>query len=114
MNTPTTLYRTTRAIWFFFSVIEALLLLRFVLKLFGANAGAPFTELIYGITAFFIAPFLYVFGTPAVGGSVIEFSTLLAMLVYWLLAIGIIKLVAMNRPIPQTEAARGLEEQDHA
>jgi len=35
------------------------------------------------------------------------------MLVYWVVAWGIIKLVVMNRPLDEREAERGLEKQDN-
>jgi hypothetical protein len=47
-----------------------------------------------------------------VGGSIFEWSTLLAMLVYWFLFAGIIKLVVMNRPVRQFEAEAKLAAED--
>ncbi len=114
MTQQESLYRTTRVIWYIFYAIEVLLLFRFALKLFGANVAAGFTQLVYGLSQIFVAPFLYVFGSPAAGGSVVEISTLLAMLVYWVIAWGIVKLIVMNRPIDTFEAQRNLEAQDQA
>jgi len=48
--------KLTRAIYFIFGLIEALLLIRFVLKALGANAEAGFAQFIYGITGPLIAP----------------------------------------------------------
>lgn len=107
------LYRSTRIIWMFFATIEILLLFRFALKLLGANEAAGFTEFIYSISAAFLAPFSYVFGTNAIGDSVFEWSTLLAMVVYWFIALGIIKLLAMSRDINSYEASRELKMQDN-
>lgn len=114
MNSETTLYRTTRIVWYIFYVIEALLLFRFLLKLTGANAQAGFTDFIYSISGIFVAPFRFVFGTNSVGESVFEWSTLLAMLVYWVIVWGVIKLIVMGRDIDKPEAERGLEIQDNA
>lgn len=87
--------------------------IRFVLKLLGANAGAGFTSLIYSVTHPFVAPFLGVFKiSRIVEGSVFEWTTLLAMLVYWLLAIAIIKLFLMSKSVSTPEAAVKLEEQE--
>ena len=108
------MYRSTRFIWYVFYVIEVLLGLRFALKLLAANSGAGFTELIYGVSGIFAAPFLYVFKTPVVGGSVFETGTLLAMVVYWILAWGIVKLISMNRSVDTNEAREVLESQDNA
>lgn len=114
MSTNETMYRTTRYVWYIFYVIETLLGLRFILRLLAANPGAAFTDLIYNLSAIFLAPFQYVFGTPSVEGSALELSTLLAMIVYWLIAWGIVKLIVMNRPVNQYEAEHTLEEQDNA
>lgn len=113
MNNKETMYRTTRYVWYFFSVIEVILLLRFALKLLAANSGAGFTQLIYNISSVFVTPFQYVFKAPTAGGSVVEFSTLLALFVYWVIAWGIVKLIVMNRPVNEQEAERSLETQDN-
>jgi YggT family protein len=107
-----TLYKSTKLIWYVFYVIETLLVFRFLLKLLAANPGAGFSQFIYGLSSVFVAPFRFVFGNNAVGGSVFEWSTLLAMGVYWILFWGIIKLVVMNRPIDHQTAEAGLEVQD--
>jgi len=112
MSNDRNLYKTTQIIWYVFYVIEALLLFRFALKLLGANAGAGFTNLIYSITSVPLAPFQYVFSPNSVGGSVFEWSTLLAMLVYWFIAWAIIKLVVMGRKVNQYDAEDGLDKQD--
>jgi hypothetical protein len=83
--------KVTRAIYLIFGVIEALLLIRFVLKALGANAEAGFAQLIYGITGPLVAPFAGIFGTPqAASGATLELHTLIAVVIYalvaWLLA----------------------------
>lgn len=112
MTNEKALYKSTKVIWYFFYVIETLLLFRFLLKLFAANPSAGFTNFIYTLSSIFMAPFRFVFQNNAVGGSVFEWSTLLAMLVYWVLFWGIIKLVLVNRPVDQVDAKVGLEVQD--
>ncbi len=88
-NSPTTkpLFKGTQIVWYFISLLEVLLVFRFVLKLTGANAAAGFTSFIYTITWPFTAPFLAVFPRTVVQGSVFEWTTLLAMLVYWLIGV---------------------------
>jgi hypothetical protein len=113
-NSPRTkpLYRGTQIVWYILGVIEALLLIRFILKFLGANASATFTSLIYTLTYPFAAPFLGVFRLTRIVGTTIEWTTLLAMLVYWLLAIAIIRLFLMGRSVSTPEAALKMEEQE--
>lgn len=106
------LYRGTQIVWYIFGIIEAILLIRFLLKLIGANPAAGFTDFIYTLSYPFVSPFLYVVGSPSLGGSVFEWTTLLALFIYWLVAWGIIRLITMNRPVTTYEAHRKLEEQD--
>ncbi|MES2623197.1 MAG: YggT family protein [Patescibacteria group bacterium] len=106
------LYRGTQIVWYILGIIEILLAFRFVLKLLGANAGAGFTSFIYNITYVFASPFLTVFrSTRVIEGSVFEWTTLLAMVVYWIIAFGIIKLFLMGRAVSTPEAAVKLENQ---
>ncbi|MES2985631.1 MAG: YggT family protein [Patescibacteria group bacterium] len=114
-TSPTTkpIYRGTQVVWYILGIIEVLLAFRFVLKLLGANAAAGFTSFIYNVTYIFAAPFLSVFrSTRVVEGSVFEWTTLLAMVVYWVVAAGIIKLLLMGRTVSTPEAAVKLDHQD--
>lgn len=107
------IYRGTQVVWYILGIIEALLAFRFVLKLLGANPVAGFSRFIYEITYIFATPFLAVFNnTRIVSGSVFEWTTLLAMLVYWMLAMGIIKLFLMGRTVSTPEAAVKLDNQE--
>jgi uncharacterized membrane protein len=79
--------KITRAIYLLFGLIEALLVIRFVLKALAANAEAGFAQLIYGVTAPLVAPFMGLFGTPqAASGAVLELHTLIAVVIYALVA----------------------------
>jgi hypothetical protein len=49
-----------------------------------------------------------------VSGSIFEWTTLLAMLVYWMLAIGIINLFLMGKTVSTPEAAVKLDAQENA
>lgn len=113
-NSPTTkpLYRGTQIVWYILGVLEALLVFRFVLKLLAANPSAGFSKFIYGITYVFAAPFLSVFRISQVDSSVFEWTTLLAILVYWIIALGIIKLFLMGKTVSTPEAAVKLENQE--
>ena len=106
------LYRGTQVIWYVLGLIEALLAFRFVLKLLGANPNAGFTDIIYTLTYPLAAPFLNVFRISQVSGSVFEWTTLLAMVVYWLVALGILKALVMSKAVTTPEAAAKLETQE--
>lgn len=113
-NSPTTkpLYRGTQIVWYILGLLELLLMFRIILKLLGANPSAGFTSFIYGVTYIFAAPFIGVFRITYVEGSVFEWTTILAMLVYWIIAMGIVKLLLMGKTVSTPEAADKLNNQD--
>ena len=113
-NSPSTkpLYRGTQIVWYVLGIVEVLLAFRFFLKLLGANPDAGFSGFIYGITYLFAAPFLSVFRVTEVAGNVLEWTTLLAMFVYLVLAYGIIKLFLMGKTVSTPEAAVKLNAQE--
>src|SRR5687768_2695399 len=113
-SSPTTkpLYRGTQIVWYILGFIEILLAFRLVLKMLAANPAAGFTSFIYGTTYIFAAPFLNVFRVSRVEGSVFEWTTLLAMFVYLVVAWGIIKLFLMGKTVSTPEAAVKLEQQE--
>src|SRR3989339_252857 len=92
-NSQTTEY----IVYFLFGILEILLAFRLILKLMGASLGSTFVGLIYGITRIFILPFEGIFRRGFTQGiettSVIEPSTLVAIIVYAVLAWGIVKLI---------------------
>lgn len=103
-------------VYFIFGAIGVVLGLRFVLRLLGANPDAGFVQLVYSIAAPFMAPFEAVFPTPQVEGAVLDWSVLLAITVYALIAWGITSLVrattarsAVNT-VEQTEYVETAEE----
>lgn len=88
-------FKWQQGIYLLFGVIEAVLAIRFVLRLFGANAQAGFAQLVYGATAPVVAPFQGLFGTVQSEGSVLESATLVALIVYALVAWLIVKLASL-------------------
>ena len=87
-----------RIIWFVVGLINILLAIRFVLLLLGANLDAGFVEFIYTITNPLVAPFVGIFGTPTYGQFMFDWSSLLAIIVYSLIAWGIVKAMTLSRP----------------
>lgn len=84
--------RITSVTYFILGVLEVLLLLRLLLRLLGANEASGFVTFIYSLTHIFVGPFNGIFNDQALGRSVFETSTLIAMIVYALLAWGIVSL----------------------
>lgn len=115
-NSPTTkpLFRATQVIWYVCDLLEVLLILRFFLRFAGANPNAGFTNFIYSISWPFVEPFFAVFRTTVVAGNVVEWTTLLAMLVYLIIAWGIVRLLLIGKTVSTPEAASKLDEQDKA
>lgn len=73
-------------------VVEVVVGLRILLKLFAANTSAPFVMWIYETSESLIYPFKGMFPSPAVeGGIVIEFSALFALVCYALIGFLIIE-----------------------
>jgi len=79
------IWTATRVIALVFTVLEVLLLIRFTLKLLGANAEQPFVSAIYGITEPLVAPFRGIFAQPA-GTPIVEIATILSVIFFVLLA----------------------------
>ncbi len=79
-------FKATQLLWLLLGLLEAALALRVVFKLIGVNAANPFATFLYGLTELFVAPFASLTGAPSAGGMVLEISTVIAMIVYMLLA----------------------------
>jgi uncharacterized protein YggT (Ycf19 family) len=89
-------YRLIRLVYLIAGIIEALILIRIILKLLAANPNAGFTAFMYGITDPLVAFFQGVFPAPAAQGSVLELSAILAIVVYALLAWAIARVIAIT------------------
>src|SRR5438105_4083649 len=77
-----TIFRFYQIIWYVLGIIEVLLGFRVVLKAIGANAGSEFVSFIYAVSNPFAIPFLGIIRTSISGVYVVEWSTLIAMVVY--------------------------------
>jgi hypothetical protein len=89
----------TRFVWFIVGLMAALIAIRFLLLLAGANENAGFAQLIYGLTGWMVAPFAGLFGAitypGAAGTGVFEPGSLVAIVVYVLVGWGITKLAEL-------------------
>ncbi len=77
-----------------FGLIEAMLVLRLVLELLGANPGSPFIAWVYRLTEPLVAPFAGAFPGLVVGGFAAEIATLVAMVGYAIIGWLVLKLLS--------------------
>ena len=68
-----------------FGIIEFLLSLRFIFKFFAVNSSTPFVTWIYSVTASLVSPFARILPDLKLGGFVVDFATLVALIVYVLI-----------------------------
>lgn len=93
------IWTASRVIALLFTVLEVLLLIRFVLKLLGANAEQGLVATINAITDPLVAPFRGVFSQPS-GTPVIEIAALLAIIFFVLaaaLSLGLVRALTGKR-----------------
>ncbi len=87
-----------RVIYYLAGIIMALLALRVVLLLLAANQGSPFVDFIYSVSGAFAWPFFGIFNyLPTYGQSIFEISSVVAIVVYGLVAIGLAKLFTLTK-----------------
>jgi hypothetical protein len=106
------MYRATQVVWYITGIIEALLGLRFIMRLIGANPAAGFVDAIYTITQPLVAPFNNIVRNASVEGSVFDWNTLIAMVIYWLAAWAIVRLFFIGRPVSESEAREDIYRQN--
>lgn len=87
-------------VYYFFGAVETLLVFRFILKLAGASLNSWFVSIIYTLSKLFTMPFDGMFRRITAEGfettSVFEPSTIVAIIVYGIIAIGIVKLIRIS------------------
>ena len=87
-------------VYFLFGVLEILLAFRLFLKLAGASMASGFVSLIYTVTGIFTLPFNGIFSRGFAQGvettSVLEPATIVALIVYIILAWGVVKLIRIS------------------
>jgi uncharacterized protein YggT (Ycf19 family) len=92
--------RTVQIVWWVVGLIDTLIAIRFLLKMFGANTTSAFVSFMYALTDPMVAPFHGIFNTAAAGRSVFEPESIVAIIIYTLIGWGIvslIRLMARNR-----------------
>lgn len=93
-----------KTIYYILGVLEVLLAFRLVFKLLGANPESLFVSWIYSISQIFLIPFIAIFRTATTEGietgAVLEPATIIAMIVYALIAWGLVKLTLIPKRNP--------------
>lgn len=84
-------WTVTRVVTLIFTVLEVLLLLRFIFRLLGANPSQPLIAALYGVTDPLVRPFEGIFSIPP--GAAVDIAALLAIVFLFLVAALIVALV---------------------
>lgn len=93
-------------IGFIIGIFELFLGFRFIFRLLGANPATPFVGWLYETTDPLISPFRGIFPTPRIEGVfVVEFTTLVALLVYMIAGYLLLELIATIRGIARRRAS---------
>jgi hypothetical protein len=103
------IFRAYQIIWYILGIIETLLVFRFLLKLLGANVGSAFVRFIYSASGGLVRPFVGIFRTGAVEGSVFEWTTLVAMAVYAVIAYGLVYFFQLIKPVEKEEVESAVD-----
>lgn len=94
-------FTAKKVVYYILGILEVLLAFRLVFKILGANPSSGFVSFIYSISQVFLVPFTAIFRSAATQGiettAVLEPSTIIAMIVYALIAWGIVKSIIIMR-----------------
>lgn len=110
-QTKKAIFRTYQVIWYILGVIEVVLAFRMVLKFLGASTFSGFTSFIYAVSGPFSRPFAGILGTSVSSNLIFEWSTLIAMAVYAVIAYGIVMLFQLIKPTDQEEVEETVDNQ---
>ena len=86
-------YRLIALIWLVVGVMDVFIAARFIFLLLGASQSSTFVSFVYAVSGPLVAPFEGIFGTPAAGAHVFEVACLVAIVVYLLIAAGLVALL---------------------
>lgn len=94
-------------IWFIVGIIAVIIIVRFVLLLFGARTGVPFVDFWYGLSAPLIAPFAGMFGNidtyNVYTGMRVELESPVALIIYSLLGYLVVLGIRLLRHEPKAQ-----------
>ena len=88
---------SSRLIYLLLDILEVLLAFRFLLRLMGASLSSSFGSFIASATAPFIQPFRGIIAPSPAGTGYVDWSVILAMIVYALVAYLLVRIIEMLR-----------------
>lgn len=94
---PDSNIKVTLIIDYVFWVTVAIILLRFAFKLIGASDQNAFVGLIYNSTNALVGVFQGIVSDAISGPMVVEFSSLITIVILWLIYKGILRLIAITK-----------------
>jgi YGGT family len=86
-------FRATAVVGFIVGIIDVLIAARFLGKLLGASSQSAFVNAIYQVSGVFVAPFTGIFGDTGNKTNMFETASLVAIVVYAVIAWGIVVLI---------------------
>ncbi len=100
-NPDSSILRIQSLVYTLFGLLAGLLAIRFLFAILGANRDNTFANFIYNVTQPLVAPFQGLFNyTFEAGVSRFESETIVAMIVYGLVAWFVIKLIGIGKRDP--------------
>lgn len=103
------IFRYYQIIWYITGVIEALLAIRFAFELLGANPFTPFVTFIYSLSSPFTYFFDNIFGTPFLRFNIFDWSALIGLIIYPLIASGLVAILKLIKPVSKEEVEQEME-----
>lgn len=103
------IFRTYQIIWYILGVIEILLTFRIVLKALGAYSLSGFTSFIYAVSDPLALPFMGILPMSTNTNSVFEWSSLIAIVVYAVIAFGLVYLLQLIKPVTPGEVEESVD-----
>ena len=103
------IFRSYQVIWYVLAFIEVLLGFRITLKALGANPFSGFVSLIYALSDPLALPFNGILRSSVTTGSVIEWSTIFAAIVYLLIAVGLVYFFQFMKPVTPEEVEQKVD-----
>jgi uncharacterized protein YggT (Ycf19 family) len=97
------IFRVNQVVWYILVFIEVLLIFRAIFKVIGANSSSGFVSLIYSITDVMVVPFQGIVPSAVSGNSIMEWATLIAGVVFALIAWGLVYLLQFIKPVTPVE-----------